>query len=274
MMQGRGVTNFSNDKPSHDYSATTTEFDDELIKRGIVTTEQCLMAKGASLEEATRLIEEEKNDKKRGKDSQTSITNRQWYDIVNDDTVTDNNDDESFQDDSDDDVFMERYRQQRLQQLQRDTTKPTHSQPTSVTHITRDEWKAEVNDASMGGRWVIITMVETTGRLKDNAVQELHKIGNEYCNNSYNTTNDENSDDDDDDDELFCKSRNNSNGKRNFKLLTINADDAIPNWPEERVPAIFAYRYGMKQHEWIANRRGEFPSRAHTEELLRSWKVI
>merc|ERR1711862_846978 len=134
-------------------------------------------------------------------------------------------------------------------------------QSASVTHITRNEWKKEVNNSSMGGRWIIVTMVENSGNLKDNVVQELHKIGNEYSSNSRMSSNDNSSSDIDDDEDDDCC--NDKNGKNSFRLLTINANDAIPNWPAERVPAMFAYRDGIKRREWIASRRGEFPSKAH-----------
>jgi len=286
MMQGRGIINFSSDKPSHEYTTSTTEFDDELIKRGIVTTEQSIMAKGASLEEAIRLIEEEKDrknqmDKYQGGYQKRRTGGKQRYEEVNDNNndSDDDDDDDSFEDDSDDEAFMERYRQQRLEQLKKQdsinkkkNSELSHRRPTSVIHITRNEWKEEVNDASMGGRWVIITMTENSGNLKDHVVQELHKIAREYNHNdssrssSSNTNNCSDYDDDDDDD--------NSGKTNNLRLLTINKDDAIPNWPEERVPAMFAYQDGVKQHEWVATRRGEFPTRAYLEELFRKWTVI
>jgi hypothetical protein len=40
MMQGRGVTNYSTSKPSHEYTTSTSEFDDALLQRGIVSFEQ------------------------------------------------------------------------------------------------------------------------------------------------------------------------------------------------------------------------------------------
>jgi len=298
MMQGRGVINFSSDKPSHEYTTSTTEFDDELIKRGIVTTEQSIMAKGASFEEAIRLIEEEKEKKQQQRDKKyqggyqtRTIGGRQRYEEVNDNNNNDSDDDDdddydSFEDDSDDEAFMKRYRQERFEQLkkQQDITATSkkknkngelshYHRPTSVMHITRHEWKEEVNDASMDGRWVIITMTENSGNLKDHVVQELHKIAREYNHNNDNSSrssssssNTNNFSDDDDD--------NSNRNTNNFRLLTINTEDAIPNWPEERVPAMFAYQDGVKQHEWVASRRGEFPSRAYLEELFRKWTVI
>jgi uncharacterized protein YoaH (UPF0181 family) len=288
MMQGRGVTNFSTSKPSHEYTTSTTEFDDELIRRKIVTKEQSLMAKGASLEEAIRLIEEEKdyNKQKSKKNSKSwtdiKINKQSNNEAINDEDVdvNDSSDDDSFEDDDPDgEAFMQRYRQERIEQLKQHDEKnkiklALSNHDSSVIHITRNDWKEQVNDASMDGKWVIITMTENSGNLKDHVVQELHQISREYNNNSNNNNNDYSSDDDDDDDdddEDNCGQRTRSS---RLRLLTINADDAIPNWPADNVPAMFAYRDGIKQYEWIATRRGEFPSRAYLEELFQKWNVI
>eukprot|EP00539_Tryblionella_compressa_P007794 CAMPEP_0178775068 /NCGR_PEP_ID=MMETSP0744-20121128/23987_1 /TAXON_ID=913974 /ORGANISM="Nitzschia punctata, Strain CCMP561" /LENGTH=84 /DNA_ID=CAMNT_0020432005 /DNA_START=87 /DNA_END=341 /DNA_ORIENTATION=- len=57
-------------------------------------------------------------------------------------------------------------------------------------------------------------------------------------------------------------------------LLTIEATDAIPNWPTDRVPCMFAYRDGIKQHEWITSQRGDFPSRDRLEILFQQWGIL
>jgi len=118
---------------------------------------------------------------------------------------------------------------------------------------------------------VIVVMTEASGERRDRVVQELHRISREIeqtdsFQNYSDGDGDENSDDDDSCGKQPRKSRP--------KLLTINASDAIPNWPPERVPAMFAYRDGTKQHEWIAGRRGLFPSRDILEQLFREWNVI
>ena len=115
------------------------------------------------------------------------------------------------------------------------------SQHYRVLHISRELWKTHVNEASTE-HWVVVTMVEASGDRKDRVVQEL---------------------------ERFCKEFT-----HDISLLTIQASDAIPNWPQERVPAMFAYKDGVKQHEWIAEKRGEFPPSNLLERLFRTWKVI
>lgn len=42
-MQGRGVTNYSTSKPTHGFTTSTSEFDDALLQRGIISFEQVRM---------------------------------------------------------------------------------------------------------------------------------------------------------------------------------------------------------------------------------------
>ena len=57
-----------------------------------------------------------------------------------------------------------------------------------------------------------------------------------------------------------------------ISFVTIEATDAIPDWPTERTPAMFAYRDGTKQKEWIG--AGSFLSRGQVEDMLRSWQAL
>ncbi len=233
------MTNFSVDKPSHGFTTRTTQFDDELIRRGIVTTEQAMMAKGASAEEAIGLANE-----KRGNNSST--VPQQEQQSKQQQQQQQDSDDDSFEDDFDDDAFLQEYRQQRLEEMKQEQAAKqlSHSSQSSISHIARDQWKQAVNEASTDG-WVLVTMVEASGDRKDRVVQELQRFANEFGS----------------DEELPS-------------LVTIDVAEAIPNWPQERVPAMFAYREGVKQHEWIAGRRGEFPPSKLLEQILRTWKVI
>jgi len=165
MMEGRGVTNFSTGKPSHGFTTSTTEFDDALIQRGIVSIEQAMMAKGAGVEDAIRLAEE----KRRGVSSLSKSNCSNVLTVTSDGGIdrgdgTNSDDDDDVSDDDsledcfdDDDDFMQRYRQKRLDQLKqehetRNTSELSHSQPSSILHICRDNWMEEVNEASMD-RW-------------------------------------------------------------------------------------------------------------------------
>ena len=61
-MEGRGVTNYDVSKPNFNITTSTTEFDDELMRRNIVSFEQCMIGKGATPQEARRLAIQKKED--------------------------------------------------------------------------------------------------------------------------------------------------------------------------------------------------------------------
>lgn len=147
IMEGRGVTNYSTDKPSFAYSARTTEFDDALLERNIVTLEQVFMAKGASEKEAQRLAA-----LKRAQDNPNEI----------EEVVTENKNDSNEESDIDDDEFLAQYRRQRLQELKKKSQGPYGV----VVPISRQDWIRQVNDDSHKA-WVVVTLtshdVERTG---------------------------------------------------------------------------------------------------------------
>jgi hypothetical protein len=160
IMEGRGVTNYAGGKPSYAFSTSTTEFDDALMQRGIVTFEQAMMAKGASAEEAKRLATA--RDVKKGEAA-----------IVVGECESGEEEDYS----EDDDEFLQRYRQKRLEELK--TSKSITTTTTllfgEVMHIARPDWGREVNDDSQKV-WVVVVLtshdVERTGCAEE-AVQVL-----------------------------------------------------------------------------------------------------
>lgn len=223
-MQGRGVTNFTADKPSHAYTTGTTEFDDALVSRGIVTTEQVMLAKGASPEEALRLTREKE---KKGRET-TELQQSQESKDKDSDSDTDSFDDG-------DDEFFARYREERLAHL-------INTNSTTVDHISRGDWSCRVNDASRD-KWVLVTLLDfSLGNRRQEVLQELNHIARQHASQ--------------------------------VSLVTIEATEAIPNWPSERVPAMFAYRDGIKQQEWITTQNGTFPTRGQLEHLLQKWNIL
>lgn len=216
-MDGEGVTNYSVDKPSYAFSGATTEFDDALIQRGIVTKEQALAAKGMSMEEAQRLVNQHQT---------ASAEASKWQDESNpkrhdsEDDASSEDEDDSFLDDNDDDEFLAEYRKKRVAELQQE-----HAQATAKAHyrygepviIDRTEWTRHVNDDSQHV-WVVVCLTssdtERTGCLEA-AVRELATV--------YTTT----------------------------KFVLIAAHSAIPNWPVENLPSLFLYRHGKMQHELL-----------------------
>lgn len=145
-LQGHGVANYNLDKPSYAFTASTTEFDDQLIRRDIVTLEAAIMAKGASQQEANRLADLQRN----GTVIPASKTQQ----------PNDGNDDES--DNNDNDYFISKYRQERLEQWKKECEQPSFG---DVIPISRPEWTYHVNEASIKS-WVMVCLtadVERTG---------------------------------------------------------------------------------------------------------------
>ena len=160
-MEGRGITNYSTEKPTFAYSTQTTEFDDALVDRGIVTLEQVYMAKGASAEEAQRLAALKRNEG--------------VIDEIEDTIQVHKKETESDEDESeDDDEFLKKYRRQRLEELKK--LKGPYGE---VISIARPEWTREVNEDSEKA-WVVVTLtshnVERTGCVEE----AIHKLAPKF----------------------------------------------------------------------------------------------
>lgn len=204
-MEGRGVTNFEADKPSYSFSAATTEFDDALIQRGIITQEQAIFRKGASSEEAARLANIQNEE--------TAVAEKERRTNASD---NDDDDDDDYLLDEEDDDFMNRYRQQRLQEMQQESvTKPQEFGEPVL--IARDEWSRHVNEDSKKV-WVVVCLTssdaERTGNVEA-AVCQLAAL------------------------------------QRQTKFVLIPSKMAIPNWPDENLPSLFLYRHGKMQREIV-----------------------
>jgi hypothetical protein len=207
-MEGQGVTNYQPGKSSYGYSASTTEFDDACIQRGIITHEQAIFSKGASSEEAVRLA---------GLKNSTACE-QESAEHGNEKTEVDEDEDE---DDYllEDDEFLDRYRQQRLEELQEEKSKLKGETVEfgEVVLISRDEWNRHVNEDSMK-HWVVVCLTssdtERTGRVE----QAVRKLAGDY---------------------------------RMTKFILIPSRSAIPNWPDTNLPSIFLYRHGKMQSELL-----------------------
>lgn len=140
------MTNYSTDKPSYGFSTETTEFDDALMSRGIVTFEQAMIAKGASPQEARRLSDLKFNKNLEGQQATRQSDERNKQETPEDD----------------DEEFIRRYRQQRIEELKRDKNTIKYG---DVIHISRPDWNREVNEASRSGTWVIVNLTRHTSTL-------------------------------------------------------------------------------------------------------------
>lgn len=213
-MEGRGVTNYATDKPSYGFSTSTTEFDDALISRGIVSFEQAMIAKGASPQEAMRLTSSKEGV---GCVGSSTLTERIEKNNRDDGSDVDNDDH------SDDEEFIEKYRQLRLHEMKQQNS--SLFKYGEVLHISRPDWTREVNEASKDGLWVIVNLTRNSSTLSRrhdeicDAVTEITKeLADQY---------------------------------QEAKFVSIASTSAIENWPVENLPSLFCYRFGRMQHQLI-----------------------
>lgn len=222
-MEGRGVTNYAIETPSYGFSTATTEFDDALISRGIVTFEQSMIAKGASSIEARRLTELNKMEEQ---NFQLGLNQNGGFDSANNtqQQLGDGHDVESDASDEDldeDDDFIRNFRESRMNEMKTGRKQEYGD----VLPISRPDWNREVNVASKTGLWVIVNLTRSS---------TSHSITHdEICNKVDNITKDLA--------EKFV----------HIKFVSIPSTAAVENWPEENLPTIFCYRYGKMQHQII-----------------------
>lgn len=271
-MQGRGVIQYDANKTSHAVGTATTQFDDELMKRNIVTAEQVYLAKGAkSFEEAQRLANERREQQK----PQT----KHVYDISsnrdrggNDGSDDDNEYDDLLEDDNDD-AFFARYRQQRLEQLKQESAdkeakQQSQQQRNMPSRIQREEWTTRVNQASHA-HWVLVILWDDSSMRTQDILQDLVRLQYEREQSDgylYSQEKDGDSDSEDGGRQIQLASNR-------IEIVTIEYQQANPHWPSGRVPAIFAYRNGIKQHEWVTHQAGKFPTREQLQVMLLEWGI-
>lgn len=149
-MEGQGVINYNTDKTSYAISASTTQFDDELIRRRVITREQAIAAKGASIADAQALA--------------NPIQAPHWSPREDNDS----DDDDEYLDDG----FLEQYREQRMNELHQQQNKRQEGTFFGeAVLISRTEWQVEVNDASEKV-WVVVCLTSSDTE-KTGCVEEI-----------------------------------------------------------------------------------------------------
>lgn len=156
-MEGPGVTTYDINKPSHAFTTETSEFDDALLKRNIITFEQAMMAKGASYQEAQRLAQLRESQEANTK---TNFDWRTQSDSSTNETETDSG---AHEEDSE----LKEYRLKRLTQLQHGDVIP----------ISRTDWNEQVNDSSHS-QWVVILLTSQSSapNLNPYHLELCHKL--------------------------------------------------------------------------------------------------
>ena len=247
---GGNKISYGLDRPEYEYSTSTTQFDDELMRRDVITFEQAMMAKGASAAEARRLASvhrcgdesgvgvgvgggvggETKNGKRiraaRRPASGSSGDTNEDDDDDDDGRLRDGEEDNSSDvngGDNDDDEFLASYRRMRLRELRSESRCP-HG---DVRHISRPDWAREVNEASRDGTWVLVNLT----RGSDAATVSVRHV-----------------------DACEVVERAAADLARRFprvKVVSIAASAANEDWPPHNLPTMFCYRDGRLQHQLI-----------------------
>lgn len=217
------MTNYASGTPSYAFSTETTEFDDALISRGIVSFEQAMIAKGASPKEAHRLAEISQGS---CRDIPPCIIQHDEcgkQDILqvgdgHDDVFDGINDDEE---DENDENFLIRYRRMRIDEIK----SGKRQEYGDVIPIARQDWNREVNEASKSGLWVVVNLSRSSTSLShthDTICDKVEEI-----------------------------TRNLADKFVHVKFISIPSTSAIDNWPPENLPTLFCYRYGKMQHQLV-----------------------
>ena len=207
------------------FSTRLTDFDDALIKRGICSREQCLLAKGMSEDQVldTLVAEEVELQTRAAEDTlRASLLDRELNpervreEVASHATVKQL--DELEEDDEfADDAFLAKYRQQRISELQEKNRQKVHGE---VLEISRDQWTREINAASSLS-WVFVHLYEEY--VKDCVVlnRVLAELAKKHA---------------------------------QVKFVKIRAKTAVPDWPDGNLPAAYLYKDGAMRKQLVGSR--------------------
>jgi hypothetical protein len=227
MMNGAGVTNYdaSGSRPAYGFSTATTQFDEELIRRGIVSRQQALMAKGMTAAQAEELLRVPEDEPLETTTTTTTKKKKSNGESGEYDSEFDEDDDEE------DDEFMKEYRRKRLEAMITTQQHHQHHQPSSSTtteplQIDRTEWTRHVNEASQQ-RWVVVCLTSSDTDRTGMMERAIRTIARAFAGGNTTTT------------------------TPTPSFVFIPAHSAIPLWPESNLPSLFLYRHGAMQHELV-----------------------
>ncbi|KAJ1461944.1 thioredoxin-like protein [Pelagophyceae sp. CCMP2097] len=193
-------------------SAQLNDWDDVLIKKGIVTREQCLIAKGFSEDQVLQIMVGEQVEAQMAE--LNALVEEQRLDTHPLEFATADELDELEEDDFDDDAMLQKYREQRLAELK---LKQATARFGSVDEIEKVDWTRQVNEVSEGA-WVVV-------HLYQDHVDECVV--------------------------LDATLRTLAVRFPAVKFVRIKATSATENWPDHRLPALFLYHEGIAQHQLI-----------------------
>ena len=207
------------------FTTQLTDFDDALIKRGICSREQCLLAKGMSEDQVldTLVAEEVELQTRAAEDTlRASLLDRELKpekvrEEIAANASTKELDELEEDDDFCDDAFLAKYREQRISELKVKQKSKVHGE---VLEIQRDQWTREINAASSLS-WVFVHLYED--HVKDCVV--LNRV-------------------------LAEMARKHAQ----VKFVKIRAKTAVPDWPDNNLPAAYLYKDGAMRTQLVGSR--------------------
>ena len=117
-------------------------------------------------------------------------------------------------DEDDDDIALDKYREQRLQELKRQTVRNRFG---DVVGIGKDDWIREVTESSQTC-WVVVHLFQDSVIECELVAEALVILASKF---------------------------------KYVKFLKIRSTQAIENWPDKNLPTIFAYHDGVLQCQLV-----------------------
>ena len=135
--------------------------------------------------------------------------------------------------------MLQRYREERLHQMRAAAARARFG---TVLDIVKADWLREVNDASKSC-WVVVHVYQDAVELCGVVDRALQSLAAQF---------------------------------RDLKIVRIRSTAAIENWPDAKLPTLFAYREGELKHQFVGIETlgGEQLTRADLEWRLARFEVL
>ena len=143
-----------------------TSWDDALIKKNVVSREQCLIAKGFTTEQVVDILAKERAEQAEAAAAEAVEPAASPYAGKSAGEL------DEIEEEEDDDAMLQRYREERLHQMREAAARARFG---TVLDIVKADWLREVNDASKSC-WVVVHLYQDAVELcgvVDRALQSL-----------------------------------------------------------------------------------------------------
>ena len=185
-----------------------TSWDDALIKKNVVSREQCLIAKGFTTEQVVDILAKERAEQAEAAAAEAVEPAASPYAGKSAGEL------DEIEEEEDDDAMLQRYREERLHQMREAAARARFG---TVLDIVKADWLREVNDASKSC-WVVVHLYQDAVELCGVVDRALQSLAAQF---------------------------------RDLKIVRIRSTAAIENWPDAKLPTLFAYREGELKHQFV-----------------------